>query len=140
MERYRSQKSSPPAGLHVPEGFGYIHYKAFRYLDIGPEAYREADALRMPPLDWSAAALETLKHGCRQIFHWRGISKDSPLEGIGIPGFYDLIWLFHFDVANQMLLETDGDFFLDQMRIRHIVDGKEFTLYNRVPQQTDIYF
>ncbi|TVQ35470.1 MAG: hypothetical protein EA384_16185 [Spirochaetaceae bacterium] len=140
LERYRSQKSSPPAGLHVPEGFGYIHYKAFLYLDIGPEAYREGDALRMPPPAWSAATLETLEHGCRQIFHWRGISDDSPLEGIGIPGFYQLIQLFHFRVASQVLLDTDVGFNLDRMRIRHIVDGKEFTLYNRVPEQTWIDF
>ncbi|TVQ41557.1 MAG: hypothetical protein EA384_00150 [Spirochaetaceae bacterium] len=141
LERYRAQRSQPPAGVQIPDGFGYVQFKAFLYLELGPEGYRERDALQMPPADWPQSALEAIGHGCRQLFHWRGLSAEAPLEGIGIDGFYRLIRMFHFRVAQQTALTTDeDDCITDRMSIRHIVTGKELTLYNRVPQQTEISF
>ncbi len=139
LERYRAERPQRPRGLQVPEGFGYIHYKAYLYLKFGPEGYRERDALQMPPVAWPLATLHAVEHGCRQLSYWRGLSADTPLEGIGIDGFYRLVGMFHFRVEQQSLLDTDDDgFFTDEMSIRHIVNGNVITLYNRVPVQDDI--
>ena len=141
VERYQAERVPPPKGLKVPEGFGYVHYKAYLYLKVGPDGYRKRDALQMPPEDWSCATLQAIEHGCRQPSTWRGISADIPLEGIGIDGFYRLVNLFHFRVVHQLLLDTDDDgFFTDEMSITHIVNGNVLTLYNRVPVQDDIDF
>ncbi|TVR35921.1 MAG: hypothetical protein EA404_00240, partial [Spirochaetaceae bacterium] len=109
LERYRTQRPRPPAGVQIPDGFGYVQFKAFLYLELGPEGYRERDALHMPAADWPLAALEAIEHGCRQLFHWRGIGAEAPLEGIGIDGFYRLIRMFHFRVEQQTALTTDED-------------------------------
>ena len=139
-DRYSAELTSPPAGIVVPKGFRYIHFKAFLYREVGAEEYRERDALRMHPPDWPPESLEAVESGCRQIYQWRGISAGCPIEDIGIDGFYRLISLFHFRVVGQRLLDTDDGFNLDKMKIRHIVQGDELTLYNRVPEQTEIHF
>ena len=41
--------------------FGYIHFKAFVFLQLGPERHRSIDAFQFPPGEWSEGTLETMK-------------------------------------------------------------------------------
>lgn len=135
-ERHLEQ-APPPHGLDVPAAFRYIHYKSFGYLQLGPAVYREGDAFGMPPAEWPELTLDAVRVGCEQILAWRGLSPDSPLEGVGIGGFYSLLRMFHFERAEQTLVGSRGDLMLDEMRMKHGVDGREITLFNLVRSRRD---
>jgi hypothetical protein len=135
VERYEAETLPPPAGVKPPEHFGYIHFKAYKYLKIGPDAYSSQDALGMPPQGAPPHLLALVEQGCRQIVDWRGISPETPLQGLGINGFYRLIEVFHFKVVGQSATFGDDDSVMDKMTIKHGVTGEEITLYNLVKKE-----
>jgi len=132
FERYEREAPAPPQGVAVPGAFGYIHFKAFRFLLVGPSEYRETDALHLPPAHWPELTLEAVTHGCEQLVQWCGLSSDRPLEGIGVSGFYALLRVFHFEVASHQATESEPGMILDVMHMRHGIESTEITLYNRV--------
>ncbi len=132
LERYEAEVTPPPSGLKPPEHFGYIHFKAYSYLKMGPEAYRGQDAFGLPPENASPSILDLIEQGCRQIVDWKGITSESPLQGLGINGFYRLAELFHFNVTGQEASFGNDGTVTDKMMIKHRVTGEELTLYNRV--------
>lgn len=67
VERYEAETLPPPAGVKPPQHFGYIHFKAYKYLKIGPDAYSAQDALGMPPMGAPPRLLALVEQGCRQI-------------------------------------------------------------------------
>ena len=111
--RYRFEASPPPSGLAIPKMYGYIHYKAFRYLAVGPAKYRQGDACQQPPEDWSPEQLELVRLGCEQVVRWRGLTPDTPLENIGIAGFYVLLHLLHFKLKKQSAFDGKDGTILD---------------------------
>lgn len=131
-ERYEAEMIPPPAGLNPPVQFWYIHFKAFSYLKMGTDAYRANDALGMPPENTLPTILAVIEQGCRQIVDWRGITQERPLQELGINGFYRLIELFHFVIADQIATFGDNGNVMDKMTIRHGVTGEEITLFNLV--------
>lgn len=130
--RYRREAPPPPPGIEVPKMFGYIHYKACRYLTVGPAKYRQGDFFHLPPKEWSPEQLELVKRGCEQIVAWRGIAPESPLENIGIDGFYALLHVFHFKLKQQSAFDGGDGTILDKMEMEHAVTSEEITLHNRV--------
>jgi len=132
VERYEAETLPPPAGVTPPEYFGYIHFKAYKYLKIGPNAYSAQDALGMPPTGAPPPLLALVEQGCRQIVDWRGISPERPLQGLGIKGFYRLIEVFHFKVIGQSATFLANGSVMDKMTIKHSVTGEEITLFNLV--------
>ena len=132
-DAYEAEAREPPGDVVVPDVFWYLHYKAFAFLSAGPDRYRRHDALHQPPENVSATALDALRWGCKQILQFRGLSPDRPMEDIGVDGFYALLRLLHFSVDQQAVLGTAAvGTVLDQMKLRHAVDGRELTLYNVV--------
>jgi hypothetical protein len=130
---YDDEAPEPPADVVVPDVFWYIHFKAFAFLRAGPDEYRKHDALQRPPANLPATRLDAIKRGCEQILQFRGLSPDRPLEGIGVDGFYALLRLFHFALDQQAAFGTGAiGSLLDQMKMKHVVDGRELTLYNLV--------
>ena len=91
----------------------------------------QGDAFHRPPANLPAGRLDAIKRGCEQVLQYRGLSADRPLEGIGVDA---LIRLFHFDAVEHTVLATEDspDVVLDQMQLKHLVDGRELTLYNRL--------
>ena len=130
---YDNGAPEPPADVVVPDVFWYIHFKAFGFLKAGPDEYRKHDALHLPLANLPATRLDAIKRGCEQILQFRGLSPDRPLEGIGVGGFYALLRLFHFrsDQHTALMTETAG-VVLDEMQVKHLVDGRGLTLYNMV--------
>ncbi len=122
-----------PAGFEAPALFLYIHYKAWRFLKVGPDEYRLDDALQQPPATWGPETIAAVTRGCEQFLQYRGTTPDEPLEGVGIDGFYQLLQLFHFKAASQALLDHPSGMMLDRMEMRHVVDGRTIVLYNLVP-------
>lgn len=132
-ERFLEQSTPPPPGVEESAVAGYVRYKAFVYLAIGPDAYRKGDYFNLPPESWSADLLDAIRRGCQQLLDWRGFAPDRPLEGLGIGPFYRLLELFHFERVSQELLDGGGPGqILDRMRMRHVVKGEEIVLYNLV--------
>ena len=129
---YYSDSPSPPVGLSIPEHFRYIHYKAYNYLQLGPDVYRHNDFFNMPQEDVSTEDLEDLNHGCRQIVEWRGIDPSLPIDNLGIIGFNRLIELFHFETVSQTAIYNDDGSILDKITIKHKISEKEIILYNKV--------
>lgn len=130
---YQDEAPRPPADIVVPDVFWYLHFKAFAFLRAGPDEYRSHDAFQQPPENLPATRLHAIKRGCDKILQFQGLSIDRPLEGIGVDGFYALLRLFHFALDQQAALRTgEIETVLDQMKMRHIVDGRELTLYNLI--------
>jgi hypothetical protein len=117
VECYDAENLQPPAGVDPPEHFGYIHFKAYRYLRIGPDAYRAQDSLGMPPKGAPPHLIALIEHGCRQIVDWRGILPERPLQGLGVNGFYRMIEVFHFTLARQSAKYRDDGSVMDKMTI-----------------------
>ena len=130
--KYRTEAQPPPHGSAVPEAFGYVHYKAFMYLQLGPARYRKTDFFNCPPRDWTKSRFRAVKSGCEQILMWRGLSPERPLRDIGIEGFYALLHLFHFKLQSQAALDGAPGMILDKMEMEHVVDSRKITLYNEV--------
>ena len=130
---YEDEAPGPPPDVDVPDVFWYVHFKAFAFLRVGPDEYRSHDALQQPHENLPAARLHAIQRGCERILQFQGLSPDRPLEGIGVDGFNALLRLFHFALDQQAALETGAiGTVLDQMKMRHVVDGRELTLYNLV--------
>jgi len=132
VERYEAETLPPPAGIEPPDHFGYIHFKAYNYVKIGPEAYSDQDAFGMPPKGAPPHLLALIELGCRQIVDWKGISSDRPLQGLGISGFYRMIEVFHFEMVRQSATFGDDGSVMDKITIKHSVTGEEITLFNLV--------
>ena len=98
---------------------------------MGPNQYREDDALGRSPQDWDEGILDAVHRGCEQIVAWRGITPEAPLEDVGVPGFYALLRLFHFTRTRQSA-RIRGGFALDEMVMAHEVTHAEIILYNKV--------
>ena len=95
---------SSPSAAEMANAFAYIQFKASRFLEVGADEYRLGDALGQPPAEWGPSTIEIVAHGCQQILEGRGRTPDRPLVGLGIPGFYKLLQLFHFKAGEQLLL------------------------------------
>ena len=137
QEMYLSEAPQRPPELRESDTFDDLHYKAFVYLQVGPDAYRQMEAFGMPPASWTALELDAVRMGCEQIVRWRGLSPEAPLEGMGIGGFYLLAELFHFTLVGQgVLLDGGPGGTLDAMQMKHSVDGRALTFFNFVKTPT----
>ncbi len=130
------RRRSSPSAAEVANAFAYIQFKASRFLEVGADEYRLGDALGQPPAEWDPSTIEIVAHGCQQILDGRGLTPERPLEGLGIPGFYKLLQLFHFKPREQVLLgDAPPGMMLDRMEMRHVMDGRAIVLYNLVDSQ-----
>lgn len=117
----------------TPGTFAYIQAKAQRYTQVGPDVYREGDFFNMPPENWTKEKAARLTSGMHQLAEGHGATKEDPLTGLGIPGFYELLAVLHFEFDLQMLIDGGGpNQCLDRMIMRHRVDGRIVELYNLV--------
>lgn len=116
-----------------PALWGYIQAKATRYIEVGPDVYREGDYYHMPSADWPPELLGKVESGIRQIVTGHGLKKDDPLVDVGIDGFYALMGLLHFEVSKQSAQFNGASVILDQMQMKHVMHGGEIVLYNLVP-------
>ena len=132
QEMYLSEAPPRPPELRESDVFDDLHYKAFVYLQVGPDAYRQIEAFGMPPASWTALELDAVRLGCEQIVQWRGLSLEAPLEGIGINGFYALAEFFQLERVWQAALIGGSDEILDAMQMKHAIDGRALTLLNLV--------
>lgn len=134
-QRYETETSAAPDGFDAPEMYDYVRFKAFVFLTVGPEVYRESDPLGQPPEGWPEFVLEKVRHACQQLLDWRGHTADHPLDGVGVGVFYALMSLFHFSCVEQQAFITEADpgYVYDRMEMRHIVTGEPLVLFNRVP-------
>jgi len=118
--------------LAVENFYEYIHYKASLFLKIGYKAYRMRDAFNMPDFRMTKPRLDLLQTGCRQIAEYKGLTPDTALENIDVPGFYRLMKLFHYQVYKQATSGRSEGYFLDEMYMKHKMTGEKMILYNKV--------
>lgn len=111
---------------------GYVEYKLQRFLEVGPEAYREDDALDMPGIDWSEQTISLLQSAARQLLDGAGLTVERPLEGLDIPTAYRLMDLVHFRRVRQAIAGKDATTFTDRMECAHIMSDFQLVFYNRV--------
>jgi ribosomal protein L7/L12 len=121
-----------PSNVSLPRKYGYIRTKACLYLQRGPDYYRQQDFFSMPSEEWSDTEIQLLERGCRQVQNWMGGSPDRPLTGLGIHGFYNLMYLFHYERKEQALVDDNPDVMLDRIEFTHSVNGDSIILYNAV--------
>ncbi len=114
--------------------FVYLFSKAYLFLKMGPEAYRNQDFFDQPSEDTDPSVLEAISNGCRQILSGRGFSAEEPLTGLGISGFYALMDLFHFKLGRQSIAgRMEGRRgMLDRMEMCHVMDERPCVLFNFV--------
>lgn len=123
--------------LAVSNFYEYIRTKAALFLEIGYKEYRRRDGLGMPDYRITKRRLDLLQKGCRQIAGYKGMTADTALENIGIPGFYRLMKLFHYEVTKQVTSGRSEEYFLDEMRLKHFITGQRMILYNKVSRHDD---
>lgn len=117
--------------------YEYIRTKAKKYLDIGFEKYRKQDAFSMPPDTMIKESLIIYARGCKQVVDYKGLTPETPFEGLRIPGFYQLMELFHFKVVKKQIAKMmPGNGILDEMHMEHTVTGRKMKLYNLVSPES----
>lgn len=119
-------------GRDVPDGFGYMHTKASRYVALGPHLYRSQDALGRPDPTLSFAQLDTLMLGVQQIVAWQGLTPESALRGIGTDGLDHLIDLLHFRVIDRSSSSVPDGGTVERALIEHVMytSERQVTLFN----------
>jgi hypothetical protein len=119
--------------------FPYIFTKAELYLEIGPDNYRKEDFFQQPPLNLDTVDMESIRYGCEQITEGRGFNYSTPLQGLGVSGFYRLMELFHFQFESRKTKysfkyeEEKGA--LDIMTFAHQMDDRKATLFHFCPMK-----
>jgi hypothetical protein len=112
------------ADSNAPAGWSYIVTKAH---------HRKADGLGMPSADWDDDDLAAIESCFRQITEGRGYTRDNPVQGVGIGGFYAALSTLHFRLVEQRAtLADDEQAFNDEMVFEHLADQRTLTLYNKV--------
>ena len=117
----------------------YIATKAARYLEVGPEEYRNTDAFGQPATR-EADELAAIQRGCEQLIECKGLHAESPLVDVGVGGFYALMALFHFKMKDRTTAHGhvhDGQKgALDTITFEHAVSGMTATLINFCPSRS----
>ena len=116
----------------------YIATKAARYLEVGPEEYRNTDAFGQPATT-DAEDLAAIQRGCAQLIECRGLHAEAPLTDLGVGGFYALMALFHFKMKGRTTAHGhvhDGQKgALDTITFEHTVSGMTATFLNFCPSR-----
>ena len=116
----------------------YIATKAARYLEVGPDEYRNTDAFGQPATT-EADALAAIQRGCAQLIACKGLQAKAPLTDVGVGGFYALMALFHFKMQDRTTHHGhvhDGQKgALDTITFEHAVSGMTATLINFCPSR-----
>ena len=114
--------------------FPYIFTKAWLYLELGPEKYREDDAFNQPPADFYEEDLQILANGCKQVLEGIGLTSEKPFTNLDVMGFNALFRLFHFQNVRRKckhgFIYKDKRGALDCITFEHIMDGSEIVYYN----------
>ena len=71
-----------------------------------------------------------------QIFDYKGLTFDRPLEGLGVGGFYYFMSLFYFERRRQLATRLES-YTMDSMLMRHSITGDEMWLVNKVDEIPD---
>jgi len=68
-----------------------------------------------------------------QIAKGQGESRETPLMGLDISGFYQIARTLHLEIVSHVATRLpEGVGFVDDMTSRHVVLGGEIILYNLV--------
>lgn len=121
--------------LAVENFYEYIRTKAIRFLKVGCEEYQIKDAFHMPNYKVDKKTLALLQEGCLQVTKYRGLTMDTAFELLGIPLFYRLLELFHFNVVEQRTAKMTDDYIMDEMFMEHNVTGQKMRLFNKVKRK-----
>ena len=128
-----NQLSETEKQLLLDSGYSYIFSKAYRFLEVGPDAYRQSDYFEQPSTKISEE-LEILKKGCRQILECRGLIDKRAFMDLDVTGFSQLMTLFHYKSVKRKTtykFEIEGKKgILDAITFSHVVNGDELVLYN----------
>ena len=139
IENVLSLMNSDDQEYCILNQFPYIFTKAELYLKIGPDKYRKEDFFQQPPLNLDTVDMESIRYGCEQIIEGRGFNYTTPLQGLGVSGFYRLMELFHFQFESRKTKysfkyeEEKGA--LDIMTFTHQMDDRKATLFHFCPMK-----
>ena len=117
----------------------YIATKAARYLEVGPDEYRNTDAFGQPATT-EADELAAIRRGCEQLIACKGLQAEAPLTDVGVGGFYALMALFHFKMKDRTTAHghvhdgQKGE--LDTITFEHAVSGMTATVINFCPSRS----
>lgn len=114
-----------------PPGAAYIRSKARLYCRIGAMKYRASDALHQPDATLSLENLAAIDWGMAQFADGSGFSAHNPLE-IPVEFSHSALRAVHFEVHSQMVRRSDDGRFIDALLGRHMIDGREVIVFNRV--------
>ncbi|HNW77101.1 MAG TPA: hypothetical protein PKJ28_09475 [Bacteroidales bacterium] len=121
--------------LAIESFYEYIRTKAKHFIRTGHVNYTKGDAFGQPGLSLPETDHVLLLSGCDQVIRYRGLTPDTPFEGLGIGGFYRLMNMFHYEKVKQTIAANEEDHFLDKILFRHVVSGHEMVLFNKVRKE-----
>ena len=139
IEKVLSLMNSDDQEYCILNQFPYIFTKAELYLKIGPDNYRKEDFFQQPPLKLDTTDMESIRYGCEQIVEGRGFNFSTPLQGLGVSGFYRLMELFHFQFESRKtkysFIYEEEKGALDIMTFTHQMDDRKATLFHFCPMK-----
>ena len=91
------------------------------------------------PLNVATKDMESIRYGCEQIIEGRGFDHKTPLQGLGVSGFYRLMELFHFQFESRKtkysFIYEEEKGALDIMTFTHQMDDRKATLFHFCPMK-----
>lgn len=112
-----------------------IYTKAYYYLKLGANRYRNFDRFKFPSARWTYTEIKKLEIGCLQVLAGKGLSKEKPLTKLGERGFLRLFQLFHYDIIKvqpSKLKIKNKMWLLDEITLKNADDKTILTAYNMV--------
>jgi WD40 repeat protein len=109
-------------------GGGYLGYKVWFLLRVGPVVYRRGDFFGMPLFAWDEARVNAVIEVCRQLLAGCGDHPSRPLVGVEAETLTDVFTTFHFEVSGaETAADTPGVIRVDAS---HRVRSLEVSLFS----------
>lgn len=120
----------------APDGWSYVFTKVDRYLRLGADKYRKADAYKMPDVAWDEDVLREIICCFEQFLRGKGYLVHNPIENVSIEGVYAALKTLHFNMVSQKVTMADQTQngkteFLDQILFKHAILGQSICLFNK---------
>jgi|GEM_PF-2783695 len=113
----------------------FLIVRARRYLELGPRAYRLADAWTMPPADWTPRMLAGVQEGMLQITRRRGLRRERPFEGLSLGDLTRTFAVLHYHVDRQRMTQAPDGRTLQRLSVLHATTGNGGSIWALITGQ-----
>ena len=116
-------KAERPSHPMIMATWEFLAVRARRYVELGPDAYREVDPWGLPPADWTPRTLAAVHHGLLQVARGRGRHRERPLEDLSPGDLCRAMAVLHHHAERDTLQQAPDGRTLERWWVLHAPTG-----------------